>query len=96
MNNIQTVIYVELILLFFELRLEHGYQNRAIKDTNKGQLESFLKNFTAIFGVTLFWGKQRIMGILQVIIALKEVCVKKEFSRSSLGQSIARMFWIEA
>ena len=49
LNNIQTVFYIELILLFYELTCYK--KRRAIEDITKGKLESFLENFTAIFGV---------------------------------------------
>ena len=47
-NNIETVIYIELILLFYELI---NYKKRSIKDTNKEKLESLLEIFAAVLVV---------------------------------------------
>lgn len=54
------------------LRLEHGCKKHAVKYISKTKLESLLENFTAIFDVISYI-------ILQPIIALKAVYVKKGF-----------------
>lgn len=46
LNNIQTVIYIELILMFYKLTY---YKKRALKNVTKGKLERLLENFMAIF-----------------------------------------------
>ena len=48
LNNIQIAIYIELIVLFYQLTC---YKKRAIKDITKEKLESLLETFTAIFSV---------------------------------------------
>ena len=81
LNHIQTVINIELILLFYELT---SFKKRALKGINKGRLETLLEKFTAVFGIIrhIFLGKAEDLGILQPIIALKAVCIKKKFSIS--------------
>ena len=51
LNNIQTVIYIELILLFYESTC---YKKRALKYITRGKLESLLENFTGTFDVTSY------------------------------------------
>ena len=52
LNNIQSVIYIELILLFDEITC---CKKRAVKDITKAKLETLLENFMIIFGVISYF-----------------------------------------
>ena len=86
---IQTVIYIELALLFYKLK---SSKKRAIKGITKGKLESLLEMITAIFGVIsyIILGKTGLWEFYNHSWRWKQFTSKTGFSRSTRANTVYR------